>query len=85
MGLFDKPDNPTGSRTPGTPGVLVTTADGKRYFFPGGTPAQAMALAEQGWSDGTLTAGGTLIEFGTADGSAWETEKVVKPRTRKEA
>ncbi len=58
------------------PGLCVTTPTG-RYFFAGGSIELAMA-----WARPTLGAvldePTTRIEYGTAAGSQWACEKVVK-------
>lgn len=59
-------------------GVMVTTADKRRYFFPGGEPELAMILARSALSDAVLNAPNTAIEFGTRNNNEWVREKRIK-------
>lgn len=58
-------------------GIVVTTPDGKRYFFPGGTPNAAMVVGRMALGD-LMDQPQTAIEFGRADGKLWILDKVVK-------
>lgn len=75
--------------TPGpTPGVVVLTGEGERFFFPGGTPDLAMILARSAFGD-ALKDASTRIEFGEADGKLWTPAKVLqagreRPKTHDE-
>lgn len=72
-----RPDE-TRRETPGpTPGVLVITPDGKRFFFPGGTPDLGLILA-RGSLGADLDDPRTRSEFGTRDGSLWQRERLLK-------
>ncbi len=65
--------------TPGpTPGVLVVTPSGKKYFFPSSTPEEGMWFVKETLDADTLGFLTTSIEFGSKNGSAWKVEKVIK-------
>ena len=75
--LYLRPDEqrsarPTGDRTLG----LMIKCGGRRYFFPGSSPAVALSLCLL--PPERLEAPDTVIEFGTADGTHWAPEKVLK-------
>ena len=64
---------------PRTVGVCVFTPDGKRYFFPGGSPELASQLMKMSVADDVLKHPQTRIEFGyVADRYAWVCERMMK-------
>jgi hypothetical protein len=65
--------------TPGArPGVLVTSPDGRRWFYPGGTAKLGLTLARASLPDEILNAPGTSIAFGEKLLSSWVVQEKLK-------
>lgn len=79
MRLFLTPEERlrTASTAHSQPGLVVRLMDGTRYFFPGGDQQQAETFAKQTLGE-RLTEPLTAIEWGSASGSSWTCERVIK-------
>ena len=64
----------------GTPGVCVRTADGRRFFFAGGTEQCGLALARASLGE-SLNDESTRVEWGFQQGKSWSCQRVVAPGT----
>lgn len=65
-----------------TPGVRVILADGRRFFFTGGTVQLATSMARLALDGGELDEDGTRVEYGLRSGDAFIVEKVIKSEVR---